>query len=273
MNWSIKMARLFQRSYRLVLGTSEYTNNLHITFNIEKSLSKTPNTATITAINLRPEVRETIEKNKHTPVKLEAGYGDDLHLVFLGEARSAYSETNGPDIITKIEGADGERQMQTARVALPVAPKTSPQSVLQSLAGLMGLGLGNTAGAGLTGNLFPTGKVYTGSAADAMTSLTASANKSWSVQDGKVQVIDKKAPLPGLVVELSSDSGLVGSPTVDSKGVVTATSLFLPNMKPGALIVFKTRSINGGYRLQKATYSGDYAGKDWYVKIEATAVH
>lgn len=268
------MARLYQRTYKLVLGTSEITE-MHIRFRVEKSLKKEPNTSTISVFNLSPSLRESLEKAKTTPVRLEAGYGGENSLLFLGQVRSATSTTQGPDIITTVEGTDGETAIQGARVAISVPPKTSPKTILEQIAGGFGaaLGLGNVSAFAdkIQGqNLFPGGKVITGSASQAMDALTGSAGLSWSVQDGKLQVIDKKDPLDGLAFELTSDSGLVGSPSVDSKGVVNFQCLLMPNMRPGALAVFKTRSINGGYRLQKVTYTGDFAGQEWYVEGEAT---
>ena len=85
-----------------------------------------------------------------------------------------------------------------------------------------------------------------------------------------MQIIDKTKPLPGLAFELTPDSGLVGAPSVDSKGVVNAQTLLIPGLRPGSLCVFKSRSINGGYRIRKITYTGEFAGKEWYATLECT---
>ncbi len=268
------MAQLYQRTYRLILGTRDVTG-LHVRFKVEKSLKKDPNTCNITVFNLGPELRASLEKSKDTPIRLDAGYGGENTLLFLGRIRTATSTTEGPDIVTTIEGGDGEAQIQKSRVSVSIAPKTPANVIMNMLSSAFGLGAGNSAAFAekiKDQPLFPGGTVFTGSASQAMDTITRAAGLSWSVQDGQIQVIHRKDPLEGLAFELSPDSGLVGSPSVDSKGVVNFQSLLMPNMRPGAKVSFKTRHIGGFYRLQKITFDGDFAGLAWYCTGECTKI-
>lgn len=267
------MPLLYHRTYNLVLGTKDVTG-LHIRFRVEKTLKSEPNTCSIDVINLAPETREALEKAKKIPVRLEAGYNDENEQIYLGEVRTATSVTEGPDIITHVEAGDGEKQIQSARISIPVGPKTPPDVALRAIARTLGVGLGNVeavasklARSGKA--VFPMGRVITGNAARELTDFANSAGLEWSIQDGKLQFLDKGKALEGKAFELSSDSGLIGSPSVDSKGVVNAQTLFIAGLRPGVKVAFKSRSVHGGYRIQKCTYTGDFAGKDWYVEIEA----
>lgn len=265
--------KLFRRTYALTLGTHDVTG-LHIRFRVEKTLKTEPNTCSIDVYNLAPETRESLEKAKSIPVRLEAGYADENELIYLGEVRSATSVSEGPDIITHVEAGDGEKQIASARIAIPVGPKTPADVALRAIARTLGVGLGNVevvakrlAASGKA--IFPAGRVITGNAARELTDFANSAGLEWSIQDGKLQFLDKGKALEGRAFLLSSDSGLIGSPSVDTKGIVNAQTLFIPGMRPGVKVVFDSHSVHGGYRVQKCIYTGDYAGKDWYVEVEA----
>jgi hypothetical protein len=265
---------LFKRAYVLTLGTRQITD-LKMRFRVEKDIKKTPNTCTLDIFNLSEASRLTYEKDKVVPIQLDVGYEGQLETIYLGQVRTANSVINGPDIITHFEAGDGQAAIQQAKIAQPVGPGTTPGVVLRNLAQAMGVGTGNVESAitrlNATGKaLFPTGKVLTGSAATNMEALCRSVGLEFSIQDGKLQILNKGKALNNLAFELSSDTGLVGSPTVDSKGIVNAQTFFTPGMKPGSKVMFKSRFINGGYRISKCTYTGDsWTGSEWFIELEA----
>lgn len=270
------MTQLFQRNYRLTVGTRDITG-LDMRFRVEKSTASAPNTASIDVFGLSAEFREGLEKASKIPVKLEAGYGSELMLIYLGEMRHATTTTDGPEILTHIESGDGERQITTSRASVVIPPKTPADIALQQIANTLGVGLGNVSdmaaklkASGKT--LFPAGTVITGSASRALEGFCQSAGLEFSIQDGKLQILEKGKSLDALAFELSSDSGLVGSPTVDSKGNVTAQTLFIPGIRPGLPVVFRSRSVNGGYRIDKCTYTGDTAGNEWFIALECKKI-
>lgn len=268
--------RLYRRTYTLVLGTHDVTG-LHIRFRVEKTLKVQPNTCSIDVYNLAPETRESLEKATSIPVRLEAGYADENELIYLGEVRSATSVTEGPDIVTHVEAGDGEKAIAGARISIPVGPKTPADVALRAIARTLqpfGVGLGNLdavakrlASSGKA--IFPSGRVLTGRAISELVDFANSAGLEFSIQDGKLQFLDKGKALDGKAFLLTSDTGLVGSPSVDTKGIVNAQTLFIPGLRPGVQVVFDSHSVHGGYRVQKCIYTGDFAGKDWYVELEA----
>jgi hypothetical protein len=266
--------KLFQRSYKLVLGTQDVTG-LNIRFRVEKTLAKNPNVAQVDIFNLSQELRESLEKAKHIPVRLEAGYGDELMLIYLGTMRSATSVTDGPTITTHVESGDGEKEISSSRIAVPIGPGTPTDVVLKTIAAALGVGPGNVgdvakqlAAEGVS--LFPSGGVLSGNAAKKLSDLCDSVGREWSIQDGNIQILKKGQPKSNTAFFISPDSGLVGSPSVDSKGVVTAQTLFIPGIKPGATVVFESRSVNGGFRVDKCTYTGEttQGARDWFIEIE-----
>lgn len=272
------MTTLFQRNYHLVLGIRDVTG-LDVKFRVDKTLKSEPNTATIDIFNLAEETRLSLEKAKTIPVRLDVGYGNELMTIYLGQMRTATSVTDGPDIITHVESGDGEKQVGSNKASFAIGAGTPSDVVLTKLAESLGVGLGNVKSvaaklksAGKV--MFPAGRVVTGNAARQLEDFCASAGLEFSIQDGNLQILDKNKALEGLAFELSSDSGLVGSPSVDTKGVVNAQTLFIPGLAPGRKLIFKSRHVNGGYRVEKCTYSGDTSpgAKEWYITIEGKKI-
>lgn len=265
---------LLDRKYRIVLGTTEITG-LKCEFSVAKSLKKEPNTCTIKVYNLSDQTRESISNPKKVSVLLEAGYGDAVSQIFKGELRSATSEVDGPNIVTTLTSGDGEKAIQKARLNIPVGAKTPPGTVLQKIADALkkeGIGLGNTAAAvakleakGYV--LYPVSTVVSGKTSQIMTDFCRSAGLEWSIQDGRLQIFDLGKSLDDKPLILRADTGLIGSPSVDSDGVVNATVFMIPEVRPGMRVVFDSRFVKGLYRIKHADYSGDTYGDDWTIKL------
>jgi len=268
---------LFGRSYRIVLGTTEITG-LACEFTVAKSLKAEPNTCTVKVYNLASETREAISSPKKVSVLIEAGYGDRISQIFKGELRSATSEVDGSDIVTTLTSGDGEKAIQKARLNIPVGPKTPAGDVLKKVAAALakeGIGLGNINAAvaklGTRGfALFPVSTVVSGKASQIMTDLCRSAGLEWSIQDQRLQIFDLGKSLDDRPLILSADSGLIGSPSVDADGIVNATVLMIPEVRPGQRVVFDSRFVKGVYRIKHAEYNGDTFGDDWTIKLACT---
>lgn len=265
---------LKDRSYRLVVGTTEVTG-LACDFNVSKSLKAEPNTCTIKIRGLSDKTIDSISNPKKVPVLLEAGYGDKISQIFLGELRSATHEIDGPEVISTLTSGDGEKAVQKARLNIQVGARTPPATVLQRVAEALkkeGLGLGNTAAlaAKLAAKgyvIYPTSTVLTGSAAQIMTDLCRSAGLEWSIQDGKLQIFDLGNALDEKPLILDETSGLIGSPSTDADGVVNCKVLMIPNVRPGLRVQLNARFVKGIFRIKHATYTGATHAEDWTIAL------
>ena len=264
---------LFKRSYRLVVGDLDLSN-LDISFAVKKTLKPAPNTCEIKIRNLSQNHRNLLATPKKLPVRLDVGYIDALATIYLGEMRSVGTSTEGPTTVTELTSADSADPHRKAKLNVPVSGK-SPYEVLQLLVQSFGIGAGNAAQMvnklKAAGNASVYGKraVISGHLRDELTDFCASAGIEWSMQDGKFQFLDLNKPLEGLAVEISVEGGMVGSPTVDNKGLAEFTTLLIPQIVPGRKISFKTRDLTGGYRIIRVEYTGDTAGQEWYCKCQA----
>lgn len=266
--------KLFGRKIRVVVSTIEITE-LTMLFNVVKTLKPEPNKAELTIYNLNPSNRSKLEQMVQAPVQIEAGYQDGMSVLFLGDLRTAITIHQGPDYITKLSSGDGERAVKTARVNVSLKKGSAgADKVLEAVAKSLGVGDGNLKqalnaikAAGLA-DLFSEGTVIFGSAFREMTTICHSLGLTWSIQDGKLQILEKKKALEGQAIKINERTGLIGSPTVDNKGVLTCQTLLIPDVFPGRLMVLESERIQGQYRIESCQYTGDTRGQDWYIQIE-----
>jgi hypothetical protein len=264
---------LFKRAVRVVVDTIEI-KDLAMTFRVKKTLKPEPNTAELTVRNLNPDHRSHLEQLKVASVLIEAGYEGGTSTLFLGDLRTAISTTEGPDIVTKLSSGDGEKAVKKARVKTTMKKGTAtPQKVLQAVAKSLGVGEGNLVQAlgqlGGIANHFSEGVVMSGSAFREMNAICKSLNLDWSIQNGKLQILSRGKTLDGQAIKLTKDTGLIGSPTVDNDGVLTAVMLLAPDVFPGRKLVLESQRLKGQYRIESCEYSGDTHGQEWYSKLEA----
>lgn len=277
------MGVLFKRSARVVVSTIELATDaeggsLDVAFSVEKSLKSEPNTAEIQVWNLSPDHRSQLEEAEQVPVSIEAGYEGETALLFQGNLRTVFTVREGPDLITTLQSGDGEKEVKTKRINTSVGAGTSNDAVLKQVIKALGVGAGNSDEivSGLSfksnGQLWPSGTVLSGSAARNMTLLAESFGLEWSIQNGAIQLLQKGKALAQLDVAITSNTGLVGSPSVDNDGVLSCQTLLIPEIFPGRTITLESERLSGRYRVEQCTYTGDTAGTDWYIDLEAKAV-
>jgi hypothetical protein len=252
--------------------------SLDVSFAVERSLKPEPNTAEIQVWNLNPDHRSQLEEPKgelgqRVAVEVEAGYEGGFAKLFSGTMRTAFTTREGPDLVTTLQSGDGEKEYQQSRINLSIAKGTPNASVFQQIVKKLGIGEGNLATATplllATPPLFPQGGVLSGSASQIMTRTAQSLGFEWSIQEGTLQLLQARAPMAASATLLSASTGLVGSPSIDNEGILTAQCLLIPDVFPGRLIVLESERLSGSYRVEKCNYSGNTAGPDWYIDLEA----
>lgn len=264
---------LFRRKVRVVVDTIEITD-LDVSFKVHKSLKPEPNTAELRVWNLNESHRSALEELQTAKVLIEAGYETGMSVLFVGDLRTAKSVDDGPNMITALSSGDGEKAVRKARVNVSLAKATTPDQVLKAIAEAMGVDAGNVdqavsqlKSAGIS-NHFAEGTVITGSAYREMTSICRSVGLTWSIQDGKLQLLPLREALAGTAIQLSRSTGLIGSPTVDNDGVMSCRMLMIPDVFPGRPLVLDSARLKGQYRLEVCEYSGDTSGGDWYIDAQ-----
>jgi hypothetical protein len=295
----------FLRSSTVTVGTTQIQNiglqlGLRVQFSVKRTLKpKEPNTADLKVWGLSPTTRAALAQGAQKttiiaappagipgvqgapvsviPVQIDAGFIGATSTLFLGEMRSAQSVTDGPEIVTELNTGDGDTALALQRMNATFLAGTTPEKVVRQVLAQMGIGAGNLAAAlpvfaRAQGTLFVRGLVMKGSAAQALIDICASVGLEFSVQNGAAQFLPLGQPLAGQAYKLSSNSGLIGSPTVDTSGICSFVSFLLPGLNPGAPVVIDSEFVQGTYRILSAEYVGDTAGNEWYVKAEAASM-
>ena len=273
-------------------------SNLRIVFKIKKSDAQTPNTAEIRVYNLAEETAKQIQK-EFTRVILQAGYESNYGVIFDGNIKQVrLGRENGTDTYIDIAAGDGDDAYNYAIVNTTLAAGAKQSDQINAAAGSMaskGVGKGFVGETGTTA--LPRGKVMYGMARDYLRQSAEASGTTWSVQDGKLQVIDRTAVLPNEAVVLNSKTGLVGTPEQTNDGIKTKC-LLNPMLKIGVRVKIDEKDVataklpdtekdstankpaaissDGIYRLLVVEHGGDTRGTDWYsdlvcLDVDATA--
>jgi hypothetical protein len=286
---------LFGRKARVTIHEL-VIEGLRIAFEVEKSLKPEPNTCELRITNLNADHRKQLQEQKVIPVRLEAGYeppapssgtldalagiGVDAKptypSIFAGDLRQAWSDRQGSDWVTTIRSGDGGKAKRGARVQMSFRPGVRWQQIMTDLVKKAGVEAGNALSeiTGAAEFFTPTaGPVsVSGGALDHLDRISRSFGFETSVQDGALQMLRLGKGLDSSIVELNGDTGLVGSPEPANDGLVRFRSLMNPDIAPGRRVNVVARSMEGVFRVERATYSGDTAGGPWYVDVEGKPV-
>jgi hypothetical protein len=273
---------------------------LKITFKVYQFDADTPNTAVIRIYNLSDETAQKIQ-TEFQQVVLQAGYeGGNFGIIFKGTIKQVRrGRRDAVDTFVDIFAADSDIAHNFAIVNTTLAPGSKVQDRADAIAKAMnpylaekGVTLPQDAG---TGGVLPRDKVLFGLASANLTSLTDTVECSWSIQNGKVEVISRTAYKAGEAVVLNARTGLVGTPEATNNGI-SLTCLLNPNIKIGTRVKIDNASINqttireqgfprysdinffasvtndGIYRPIVVEHEGDTRGGEWYTKIICLAL-
>lgn len=303
------MTRQYLRKVTLLVGKANGDaldlSQLRIRFKIKKTDAETPNVAEIEVFNLQADTSLRIQK-EFTDVILQAGYEGNFGVIFRGNAKQILRgrEDNGVDAYLNIAAADGDAAYNFAVVNTTLAAGATPrQQVDAAMQGMSARGVTQGYTPDLGGQALPRGKVMYGNSREYLRQSADAADAAWSVQDGKMQFVPRTGLLPGQAVELTSQSGLIGTPEQTNDGI-KIRCLINPQIKPGGVVSIKDSEIkaakagkffkqpnkqgevdervpvaidpDGLYKVLRVDFSGDTHGQEWYqelvcVGIDATA--
>lgn len=294
------MTRQYIRSCSLIVSTvggdGLDLSQLRITFKVSQADIQTPNSARIRVWNLSPDTSKRIEK-EFTRVTLQAGYGDDdFGIIFDGTiVQLRRGRASATDTYLDITALDGDQAYNYAVISTSLAAGSKPADHLAAIQAAMakyGVDAGQAPDLGDQG--LPRGKVMFGMARDFMSNLADTTLTTWSIQDGKINVVKQDGYLPGEAVVLNSQSGMIGIPeqTVDG---INVRALLNPRLKYSGRVQINEGDINkqeiatskdaitsnqflprlvddGFYRIVVVNHTGDTRGQEWYSDLTCIAL-
>ena len=273
------MTQLFGRTWKARIGTIE-VSDLDVEFSIFKSVKREPNKCTLTVYGLSEDTRQSIEQQGRTSIEVRAGYGEDPQVLFVGEITATGTTTvaDGVDVTMTIEAKDSGIAYQRARINQSFAAGTQVEDVLRAVVRALGIGDGNLSDfianyTLLNGvSTFSEGFVASGPARDVLDSIVRGAGLRWAVQNGVLSIRQRGSSLQTQAVLLSANTGLLGSPTADPNGIITAVCLIQAGLDPGRKVSLKSRQFDGGYSIRAVKYDGSTTGDAWNATLTLMGV-
>lgn len=269
---------LFGRAASIVLRAQgredRLLDGLRLSFQIEKTDERTPNAAKISVWNLSETSRNYLKdpQGQRTQILLSVGYVGGgqgsavLRTVFFGDVTRASTSKSSGNLITEIECGDGQRAFNQAKINESFAPGVKVKRIFENLASKLGVGLGEIAE--LDESQYVNGYSSSGLVRDELDVITNKLGKTWSIQNGNLQVLPIGQANSQSVVVLSPDSGLIGTPNQKDDGI-EFMSLLQPELVPGRRVQIESKYIQGTFRVTRVSMQGDTRNGPWFSKCEA----
>ena len=287
--------RQWQRRAQVVIGkkgSGLLVENLRIQFDVSKTVESAPNVAVIKIFNLSP-INEAKIKNEFDEVLLNAGYEGALRLVFRGNIKHVYRYRDKSDYITEIEAGDGDKDFRTATMNETLAAGTTNAQLVDRAVGSFKTTGGTTTGAvQINDRARLRGKVISGNTRDVLHDVARESGANWSIQDGQLVIVKANGVLPDEAIVITADTGMLGAPEINDKGIAVKC-LLNPQLRVNGAIKLNNNGIkakrqkaqalgkkqedqkepvrldpDGIYKVLKITHKGDTRGQDWVSEIE-----
>lgn len=270
----------YKRKYELLVGdesTGVRITDLRISFEVSKDLTGYPNLAKINIYNLKQETRARIEK-EFDRIILNAGYENNIKLLFNGEIRNVTHLKQGVDTVTTIFAHDGAKDFDSSKINATFREGTSVSQLVKSvISTFKETSVGELSGLNNLGDKLQ-GITLSGSSKDVLDQLAEENNFEWSITDGIINVVKKDEAL-NRIANITSASGMIGSPTITEIGADVKILLnpeLIPNGKINIVSLTSKVSLGnllfrdikktigeGVYKIQKITHIGDTHTNEW----------
>jgi hypothetical protein len=264
------MTERFLRDYELVIGIGAQAVTIkppfRIVFSADKSDDATLNKLTLKIDGLNEAKRRLLvrdsEQDTYFPLDLKIGYQGRIETIFRGSIDKAGSTRDGAQFVTTIECLDGGNDFLKGFVSATV---TSKAAVIDAVLGTMPNTQKGRVGA--MGDLIRP-KVLVGNSV-AVVQEMLDPGQRWFIDDERLNVLGGNEIVSSFAPLISAETGLLNTPEADKKNI-TITSFLNPAVKVGGIFKLESKTaphLNGIYKVSTITYSGDYEGADWTMRV------
>jgi len=272
---------------------------LRIKFDITKTIYRTPNVASITIYNMNEQHEQMVMK-EFNDVILQGGYQGNQRLFFRGNIKYANAYRDDNDRLVVLECGDGDKDFHGAMVnfQLKSGEGSSDAFVIKNLLTTFRATTdGHVSGKNIHKNHGRT-RVFSGNARDLLDRIAKNNDAEWSIQDGKLIMVPVDSTLPNEAIMVSSETGLLGAPEVNDKGIGLKV-MFDPRIIPGSKIWLLNNEVkmkhlkaeltsqkrklhgpkrpirtdpDGIYKVYAVHIVGDTRGQDWTSEIKCVSL-
>ncbi len=273
--------KLFGRVCRLTIkpkeGDAFKIEGFDMGFDIDKNTKIEPNKGEFTVFNLPDDIRAKLQLKDDSVVELEVGYKLTSALVFKGNIQNSIHYIDGPDMVTKIEAAEGHKAFRTSYVAKTYGAgtpfKTVVEDVVKTFEGFKVTPAITQTLANISKS-FPDGLTIDGKSARVLNDVLRGVGFEFSMQNNEIQILEKGVGASSApAVKLDYTSGLIGIPQLgekQGKPTLSFQSLVQPGLVPGRR-VFVDWQGNGGREvvLQEVKIKGSNYDSEFYSICES----
>lgn len=235
-------------------------SGLHISFKAQKTSFDAANTCELTLWNLSESTRNTLT-TIDTKIVINAGYEDDIvdlqspeQIAFIGNVVSSTIGKGQADNATTIILNDGQKELRDVKVEISYDENIAVKTILADVANQLGFELIDyTTSRDFS---YQNGFSYVGVARKCIEKLVKRLKATWSIQNNKLQVLNKNGNTTDDPVEVKELLGMVGSPIrLDDigerangeqarKGWKVMTRI-RPTIQPGGRVKLTSDEVNG----------------------------
>ncbi len=216
-------------------------------------------------------VANTAIKAKNEIVLSAGDEPDGMSEVFRGTIYDAWADYSGaPDVAFNIDAYAG---LVAAVKPVPVTQfkgATEVAIIMSGLAGQMGLELENNGVSGTLSNVYLMGTTLT-----KVREVALAVGFNWAIERGILAIWPATGSRSGDIPIVSSETGMVGYPTLSSKGM-TVKMMYNPNLRIGGDIEVKSSitMAEGIWRIYDLTHnlSSEMVGGPWFTIAEVSNV-
>lgn len=290
-------SRQYLRSARVIVGkggSGLLIKDLRVTFEITKDHQSAPNQAIIKIYNLN-DVNQRRIRFEFEDIVLNAGYKDSEMLLFRGNIMHVYRYRGKTDWIVEIVAGDGDKDFRNAVVNESFAAGVSDAQLVDRLSGsFFSTKKGAVKGVSNVGRV--RGKVVSGNTRRELDLIARQNNCNWSIQDGMLQIIPVDGVLDSQAILVNENTGMVGTPEQDDKGIKIKT-LLNPLYQINGRVKLDNDNIkrkkskikelkgepdkvqeparldpDGVYKVYKLVHKGDTRGPEWTSEIHSVSL-
>jgi hypothetical protein len=219
------------------------------------------NTGTFTIYNLAEQTRKQIYQdrynlNTYKYVILEAGYGENMSQIFVGQIRQAYSMRVGTEWQTTIEAWDGGFGVANGSTSISFPKGAGQAQVFKQLFANMPYTDTPVISGGLTGSYTHRGISFMGNSWTIAKYLTPSGYHLY-IDNNHPQIISYTEYVEGGIPQISSDMGLLETPRREDANLEVKI-LFEPRLIIGQAVSLNSEVgiYNNQYKVVGINHSG-----------------
>ena len=271
------MTQKFLRNFRLEIDLSAdktivIAPPMQISFSCSKGFGGSLNQLTLKVKNLNSSdrlalVKDRADGTKVIPVRLFAGYANDIKLITSCTIFECNNARAGAEIETNITAVDGGHDLQTSNTSASVRSKE--QSIKTLGSNLKRIKTGEVA---VQDEVFRPIVLVGNTIQLARNSIQA--DEDFFIDNEQYFILKKSKFRKGQVPIVSSSTGLLNTPK-KSSNIIIFTTLLDPTLKLGGAVNLESTlsaGLNGTYKVMSINYSCDYEGAAWQQEVTVTGV-